>query len=177
MKTTLFESSTPLRLLGIFLDSPRSSLYEKEAALAAGVSLGAANSHLASLVQEGLVTVERKGKMKFYSLNRENPSVRHLKVAWNLSRPVLSQVKKVARAHGLRAYLFGKKALGRDTGQVFDILFLGSVERGILKQKIRSLEQSAGVKINMAQFTLPDWESRADPELRDLFEKTRIQLA
>lgn len=175
MKPNLFESGTYLRLLSIFLDRPGASLYEKEASLEAGVSLGSAHSRLKGLVEEGLLTVERKGKMNFYSLNQKNPAVRHLRLARGLSHPVVQEARELARGHGLRAYIYGPRAMG-EMG-AFNLLFLGRVEEAVLKQKIRLLEKSSGVKVQAEQFTRQEWESEADPSLRELVERTGVRLA
>ena len=100
-KSIIWQSNTALKLLLFFLENPTKELYEKQVKEKTGLSLGATNKYLIRLADENLLLLKRRGKMKFFKLNRENILVKQLKIAYNLSLPIIDSLKDYFKANVL----------------------------------------------------------------------------
>ncbi len=127
-----------MKVLRLFLKNPSARLYGGEVAKAARLSKAGANFALRDLHRVGFLTREAKGKLHFYSLERDNPVVRQLKVLRNIVglSPVIDELKKGAE----KIVLYGSIATGEDTEESdVDILILTrgkeEIEKKIAKMK------------------------------------------
>ncbi|MDO8340309.1 MAG: hypothetical protein Q7T16_06660 [Candidatus Burarchaeum sp.] len=74
-------TSTKIAVLGVLVNNPEKSYFEKELANAAGAAVSETNRQMSELVGSGLVRLERTGKVKLYSINKSHflvPSLKRL---------------------------------------------------------------------------------------------------
>ena len=117
------------KLMKFFFENAEKELYEKEVRKKAGVSAGAANKYLKVLGQKGLLLQEKKGRMNFYRLNREDILVKQIKKAHTLSLPFISKIKEVFVDGKIEISLYGSAARGEDTEKSdIDLLVIGNIE-------------------------------------------------
>jgi predicted nucleotidyltransferase len=127
-------SKTSVELLSFLAMNPTRSMYEKEIAKEAGISVGATNQILRGFLELKLVKKERKGKMNFYTLNLENPAIRQFKIFINVFElnPLIDRLK----THAKRIILFGSCAQGVDAENSDIDLFFLSDDEGLIRAEI-----------------------------------------
>ncbi len=107
--TTLIATANQ-RVLTFLADHPSRAYFEKEIAQASGVSIVSAHHAVKSLLAEGLLQLEKRGRMCFYTVNVEHPLVRQWKVLATLTKlePLLAELRGLTQ----RIVLFGSCATG-----------------------------------------------------------------
>lgn len=184
MKTTssesiVWDSSVVLRLLVFFFGTSR-EFYEKQVREKTGLSLGAVNKYLKLLADEGLLLLEKRGKMNFFRLNRDNAAVKHLKIAYSLSTPVAARLGVLGRELGAEFYLFGSVARGEDDeNSDWDVLVIGSVGMNGLEAGVSPIRRDFGKEIKLTVLRRNEWLGlkEKDPAFYERLEKDRIRLA
>lgn len=118
-----FVATVEQAVLAFFVRDPHQSYYDRQVAEETRLSRGAVNGALRALAGSGLLRVERKGRMKFYSANPDDARIRAFKSLLNIS--YLAPLVRHLSRHALRVVLFGSAAEGRNTPQSdFDLLVL-----------------------------------------------------
>ncbi|MFB6089321.1 MAG: nucleotidyltransferase domain-containing protein [Candidatus Aenigmatarchaeota archaeon] len=175
-KIDLWKSSTQLKLLEFFFRNPTEDFYAKQVSDRTGMSVGAANEHLKKLLGSGLLNRKKEGRMSFYTLDRDNPIVKHLKIAHNLSKSVCEELRKIGRELDLEIYLYGSVARGEDKeGSDWDILVIGDVGSAKLQDKLEVIDI---IEINTSIFTRSEWNKMEedDPAFYERVEHDKIRL-
>ena len=166
-KMNLF-SRSGTRLLRLLARSPSRKMYGREISKEAGVSTGSTNQHLREFARRGMLHVEQKGKMNFYSINLDNPVVRQLKITFNTIElePLIERIKN----HSNRITLFGSCAEGTDAEDSdVDVLILTGE-----KEKVRAEVSKFGPKIERkvsAIIVNPDDFMKLKKEDKPLYER------
>ena len=181
MKTTSKRRSNPgQRLLEFFLENPTGKFYESEAREKAGVSLGAANKHLKELASRGILLLERKGRMNFLQLNRENQLVKQLKIARSLSLPFINELREAGKRLGIKIYIYGSVARGEDVEDSdVDVLLIGNANRAAIEKIISEIRKKTGKIIKISLYTRREWAGmkRGDPAFYESVERDRKEIA
>jgi predicted nucleotidyltransferase len=88
-------------------------LYESQIAKKAKISTGSTNESLKKLLKKGMVLLEKKGNMNFYTINMDNPLVKQFKISQTITNlnGLIDKLKLVTK----RIMLFGSCAEGIDT--------------------------------------------------------------
>jgi predicted nucleotidyltransferase len=176
-KSIIWESSTVLKLLVHFMENPTCEFYGKKVADETGVSVGAAHSGLKKLSDRGILKERKEGRMTFYRLERESEEVKHLKIAYNLSKPVVKDLKKIGEKLDAEIYLYGSVARGEDKEDSdWDILVIGDLSRPELEDEIDSIETDENLK--PALYSMGEWNSveKEDPAFFERVERDKIRL-
>ncbi len=126
----IFGKTPRLRILEFFLCHPSSSFSLTEIAKKIGVSIGSVFRHCRDLEKERIISLEVKGKSRYYSLNRENRTVTHLKKFYNLTSPPIVGLIHLIPSYAIKkAILFGSYARGEDDEDSdVDILLIGDIK-------------------------------------------------
>ncbi len=130
MKLTNLFSPTPLtHLVEFFLRHPRAVLSLTEVAGKTKLSIGSVYTHCHALHRQGILRQERKGKGTYYSLERENRTVRDLKRLHNLISDPVEKLIAAMEAEGVqKLVLFGSSARGEDDEDSdMDVLVVGDL--------------------------------------------------
>lgn len=178
-KSIIWLSNTALKLLLFFLENPSREFYEKQVKDKTGLSLGATNKYLIELANENLLLLERRGKMKFFKLNRESIVVRHLKITYSLSLPVINSLRELGKKLGVKLYLYGSIARGEDVEDSdWDVLVLGDAKHEDLEKEILPIRRKFEKKIKLVTFKRNEWIKMAekDPAFYERVEKDKIEL-
>jgi len=166
----IFENRICWRMLKFFLNNPLGEFYEKEIQRKTAASRASVRKWLHALEGLGFILIARKGRLKLYRLNRENPLVKQLKVLNTMSW--LLPELKAFRGQG-ELYLYGSASRGEDfEGSDIDILVVGK-DRAVV-DKIRAIDG----RIKVSFFTPLEWAkaARDDPAFYERVEKDRIRL-
>lgn len=183
MKTISFKSiiwsSTALKLLTFFLENATQEFYEKQVKEKTKLSLGATNKYLKKLASENVLFLKKRGKMNFFQLNKGSPLIKHLKIAYNLSLPVVSLLKKVGKKLNVKLYLYGSVARGEDVEDSdWDLLVLGNKKLETLEKEIFEIRKKFRRRIKLTYFTRNEWinMSKKDPAFYEMVERDKIEL-
>ncbi len=79
MLEKLFTSKTRVKLLNLFLLNPETELYVREIARKTNENTNAIRRELQNLEDIGLLLSEKKGNLKYYSINKKMPLYIELK--------------------------------------------------------------------------------------------------
>ncbi len=154
-----------------FLERPTEQVTQTELIRALGISKATAIKWSRVLVENGLLNLKERAGARFYSLNKESPVVKQLKLLFLLSE----LYPKITRLgiEGAEVYIYGSASRGEsDEKSDIDILVIGS-ERGLI-QKIKSLDS----RIKVSFFTPAEWlkTSRVDSAFFERVDKDKIRL-
>lgn len=106
---TLFSTNSQ-KILLYLVSNPSKEQTEKEIQKATNISKAGVNFALKSLVRDGLVQVEKRGKMSFYSVDLGDPIIRQIKVIATLLalKPLVANLKDKSD----KVVLFGSASTG-----------------------------------------------------------------
>ncbi len=126
-------STNFMKVLRLFLKQPSAKFYGGEVAQMTDLSKAGANFALRDLYVAGLLVQEKKGRLHFYSLAKDSPIVKQLKVLSTIIDlgPMIADLKK----HALKITLYGSAAKGEDTEESdIDVLILTREKKEIEKR-------------------------------------------
>ena len=142
-----FIATAEQAVLAFVTADPHQGYYDRQVSVRTRWSRGAVNGALRSLAKVELLLVERRGRMKFYSANLDDPRVRAFKTLVNIAR-LAPLVRRLAN-HSLRIVLFGSAAEGRNTLESdYDLLVLSHTP-----DVVRKLMPARGLRVQAAVFT------------------------
>lgn len=147
-------SASSLKVLYALASDPMRSIYQREAAREAGVSVGSANRLLRSFLEWGLVERDKRGKLNLYRFNVDNIVARQLKILFNILEleELVNELKPLVR----RVILFGSCAEGRDVKESDVDLFILTNEKELVSKIVaqhRSWRRLAPIIANADDFT------------------------
>lgn len=147
-------SACSLEILYALASDPTRSIYQREAAREARVSVGSANRLLRSLLEWGLVEREKRGKLYLYRFNVDNVVARQLKILFTILEleELVEELKPLVR----RVILFGSCAEGRDVKESDVDLFILTNEKELVSKIIGqygSRRRLAPLIVNADEFT------------------------
>lgn len=179
----IWQSSPSMTILCFFFGRPTGEFFGAEVAKSTGLSAGAVHKHLLGLMEDGMLDVHNKGRMKFFSLNKRNPVARHLKIAYTLSSsPMRVLANAVRKMEGTEAFLYGSAARGEDDEKSdLDVLILYSGEKRPSASEI--LAQASRLarprEIRLSLHTRKEWASGAkeDRAFYESVERDKIRIA
>jgi predicted nucleotidyltransferase len=121
------------KILKYLADRPSGEHTEKEVREATSISRAGVNFALRALVKDGLVRLQKRGKMSFYSVSLDNPLIRQIKVVINLLKidSLVSTLKGLTE----RIILFGSSATGTNIEESdIDLFILTNNPKEVLKK-------------------------------------------
>ena len=127
MNKNYFISTNHQKVLSFLTKFSDQEFYEREIARRIGISSGSANQVLNDLYQAQLVKRKQRGKMFFYSINKNNALFRPFKILNNIIilAPLIEELKKVTQ----KIILYGSCARGEDTSESDVDLFILSDQK------------------------------------------------
>ena len=131
------------------------TLYESEIAKNTQISTGSTNQSLKKLLKKEMVTLAKKGKMNFYSLNLDNPLVRQFKITQTIAKlnGLIDKLKPLTK----RIVLFGSCAEGIDTqNSDIDLAIISQEEQEVRKiiKKEKITREIQALIFNSSDFLL-----------------------
>lgn len=143
----LFSSKAGIQLLKIFIGSPDHEFYQNEVIKESRLAPNTAIKWLKTLASYGLLNKSWKGGLKIYTLNKESPVVRQMKILLNVA--AINDTVKSFAGQDFELYLFGSAARGEDDRQSdIDILILGKVDDRTVVQVVESIKNALDREVN-----------------------------
>ncbi len=137
---------------------------------------------LARLETEGLFASERRGRQKYFRLNRSYPLYEEMRRIVFKTVGVVGRLRNaLTKVPGIEeAWLYGSFARDRqDAASDIDILIVGEPMAEGLERAIRKLERELGREINYTSLSPREFERRRrrkDAFLEDVWRHKKIRL-
>lgn len=170
---TLFPK-TKKRLLDLFFSYPDDHFYLKDIFGKIGGGRSTVQNTLASLTENGILKMERKGRYTYYRANQGCPLFSDLVSIYN--KCLASKFKDALRKlKGIEvAFIYGSTAEGKANKKSdIDLMVLGNVEFGEVSQRLHNIRLELRRDINPTVFD-PD-EFRDMVKRKNHFIKTVMQ--
>jgi len=179
MKTEKLFIKPVFKILNFVFKNPTQEFYEKRVAENAKISVGACNKYMKKLSEIGFLTKEKRGRMNFYKLNRENPLVNQFKILFTLDSILVRDIKEKIKEE-VEVFLYGSFARGEDVEESdFDILLIsGREEQAKIITTLRNIGKKHGKNVRVVGFTRKEWieTKKKDPAFYERVEKDKIRL-
>ncbi len=170
------------KLLGYYFTNPSASHYLRELAELLEGDPANLSRELRRLEREGVFVSEKRGKQKYFRLNRDYPLYQEVRRivfktvgAVGQLRNALQQVTGIGEA-----YLYGSFAKNQqDAASDIDILVIGKPKAEELEGAIRKLERQLGREINYTLLSPEEFKTRRvdkDAFLEDVWRGKKISL-
>lgn len=160
------------KVLEYFLERPTTGIHAQKLLKELEMAKKSLLDGLHGLVEAGVLEVEEIGRTKRYSLVRENPAVKHLKILLTLDKaiPLIERLKD----SGVEAYLYGSAARGEDSEKSdIDLLIVGDQPAREVIGKLGRMEKLKPVYFTHAEYSAL---ARKDKPFYERIEKDRIRL-
>lgn len=171
MLDALISSQLRIKLLLKFFINPGLKSYLRGLSGEFEVSSNAVRQELNRLEEAGIITAEKEGNKKLFSVNRKYPLYQEVRSLLMKTVGIEEILEKVISRLGNpeKVYLTGSLARGLE-GPTIDLYIIGEVNREYLNELNQKAEKLIGKKIRMAVFTREEWE----PELLENEEHVLI---
>ncbi len=170
------------KLLGYYFTNPSVSHYLRELAGLLDVDPANLSRELARLERQGLFASDRRGRQKYFRLNRNYPLYEEVRGIVLKTVGAVGQLRSALRqVAGIQeAYLYGSFARNQqDAVSDIDILLVGKPKVEELEGVIRKLERLFRREINYTLMSREEFEARRaskDAFLEDIWRHRRVSL-
>ncbi len=180
MKSKILFKKPVFAIMSFIFNNSTGEFYEKRVAEITKISVGACNKYMKKLSEIEFLHVEKRGKMNFYKLNRENILVKRLKIIFTLDSPLVNEIKEKIKGERTEIFLYGSFARGEDVEDSdFDVLLIATREKkDEITTNLRKTREKYKKKISIAYFTRDEWVKMKikDPAFYERVEKDKIRL-
>ena len=148
------------KLFSYAFTNPDSNHYLRELAGIIGEDPGNLSRELKKLEREGLYKTSVRGRMKFYSLNRNYPLFEEYKNIIAKTSGVIGRLRELTAAFEgiVFAFIYGSYAKGKDNaGSDIDLVIVGSFEENSFTKDINAIEAQIGREINFTVYSLEEY--------------------
>lgn len=157
----LLTSRTRSNLLGFFFTHADEGYYVRELASLIHEDAGNLSRELRRLEHEGLLCARMKGRIKFYTLNKDYPLYADIKKIVFKTEGVEGVLRKLVLLHkGIAlSFIYGSFAKGveKKVSDV-DLVVVGKFNRDRFTGELRSLESRLSREINFVSYTKEEFE-------------------
>ena len=163
MLDALIPSKTRAKVLTLFFTHPGERFYLRQIERLTGAPMTPVRLEVARLEQAGLLVSQQEGKVKYYSVNRNCPIYPELKGLvlktnglGDALRQALQQIGNIQAA-----FIYGSFAAGEERANSdLDLMLIGDVELGALREVLRELEGKLSREINETVFGIAEFKQR-----------------
>lgn len=166
-----------LELLRFFIRNPSNKISYTNLRKKTKIAKATLTKHLSFLLKEEIIKVERIGLNKIYQLNKENYTVKHLKILDNLLQ--LSDLIGLGKKYSIEIYLYGSASRGEDIEESdIDLMLIGKIKKEDILAEIKKISLKINREIKIVIFTQLEWSqiSRKDAPFYERVEKDKIRL-
>ncbi|NGP88335.1 MULTISPECIES: winged helix-turn-helix domain-containing protein [Fodinibius] len=158
MLDALISSQLRVKLLLKFFINPELRSYLRGLSGEFEVSTNAVRQELNNLEEAGIISAEKDGNKKMFSVNRDYPLYSEVRTLLMKTVGIEQVMEKVLSRLGelKKVYLTGSLAEGLDAPTI-DLYLIGDVNREYLHKMTKKAEELTGKKIRMAVFTEKEW--------------------
>lgn len=181
MLLRLFASRTRVDLLTLFFSYPERRFYVRQVARELKRDISGIKRELDNLEKAGIVTSEKIGNLRYYSVNRSSPLFPEMKGIIAKTAGVQIVLKEVLeRIEGIRWALLYTTNPGSEEGlNPLELLLIGPLDLTKVNQTITTLERRLSRAINYLVFDESDFRKRKvedDPFISEVLRSRKVIL-
>lgn len=155
---------TKRKILALFFLNTDREYYFSEVVRLTGTRQGVIQRELKNLTEAGILTSEKRGRQKFYSVNRKHPIFQDLRNIIFKTYGVIGKIREVLEPleEGIKvAFVYGSFARGEEvSGSDIDLFVVGNIHLDELVSAISSVEQAIGREINPTLFSATEFKNK-----------------
>ena len=164
MITALFPG-TRRKVLALFFLNPDRQYYFSEVMRFTGTRQGVVQRELKTLSETGILSIERRGRQKFYSVNKNNPIFPDLRNIVFKTFGIIGQIRDALKPLEKKikvSFVYGSFAKGEENAESdVDLFLIGSARLDEIVSALSSVENAIGREINPNLFTISELKKRA----------------
>lgn len=163
ISATLFPG-TKRKILALFFLNPDQEYYFSEVVRLTGTRQGVIQRELKNLTEAGILTSEKRGRQKFYSVNRKHPIFRDLRNIIFKTYGVIGRIREALDplAEQIKvAFVYGSFARGEEVSSSdLDLFVVGNMRLDELVSTLSVVEQAIGREINPTLFSSTEFKEK-----------------
>lgn len=164
ISATLFPG-TKRKVLALFFLNPDQEYYFSEVVRLTGTRQGVIQRELKSLTEAEILTSEKRGRQKFYAVNRKHPIFQDLRNIIFKTYGVIGKIQEAldpVRRQIKVAFVYGSFARGEEvSGSDLDLFVVGNIGLEDLVSVLSNVEQAIGREINPTLFTEAEFRKKS----------------
>jgi predicted nucleotidyltransferase len=155
---------TKRKILALFFLNPDKEYYFSEVVRLTGTRQGVIQRELNSLTEAEILTSEKRGRQKFYSVNRKHPIFQDLRNIIFKTYGVIGKIREVLESVSKQikiAFVYGSFARGKEvSGSDLDLFVVGNIGLDELVSSLSSVEHAIGREINPTLFSAAEFKKK-----------------
>jgi predicted nucleotidyltransferase len=163
----LLKTKLRRKLLTYSFTHPNENYYVRELASLIAEDVGNLSRELRKLEEEGIYNSFSRGRVKFYSLNKDYPLYKELKKIIFKTEGVEGSLRDlVSRFKGLSlAFIYGSYAKNKEKKiSDIDLILVGNFPKDKITRQIRDLESRVNREINFTSYTKEEFDDERKKE-------------
>jgi len=163
MAAVLFPG-TKRKILALFFLNPDQEYYFSEVVRLTDTRQGVIQRELKTLAEAGILNAEKRGRQKFYAVNRKHPIFRDLRNIIFKTFGIIDQLKDALKPLEKRikiAFVYGSLARGdEDASSDIDLFIVGSAPLDEIVSILSGTEDTIGREINPNLFSKTEFKKK-----------------
>jgi len=155
---------TKRKILALFFLNPDKEYYFSEVVRLTGTRQGVIQRELKSLSEAEILTSEKRGRQKFYAVNRKHPIFQDLRNIIFKTYGVIGKVREALEPLGKKikvAFVYGSFARGEEvSGSDIDLFVVGDIGLADLVSALSNVEEAIRREINPTLFTTAEFRKK-----------------
>jgi len=155
---------TKRKILALFFLNPDQEYYFTEVVRLTGTRQGVIQRELKNLADAGILNAEKRGRQKFYSVNRKHPISQDLRNIIFKTFGVIGKIREALEPLGKKidvAFVYGSFARGQEiSGSDLDLFVVGKIPLEQLVSTLYAIEQAIGREINPTLFSVAEFKNK-----------------
>ena len=155
---------TKRKILALFFLNPDQEYYFSEVVRLTGTRQGVIQRESNSLSEAGILTSEKRGRQKFYTVNRKHPIFPDLRNIVFKTYGVIGRIREALEPFGEKvtfAFVYGSFARGEEVpGSDLDLFVIGTVELDDIVSSLMKVERATGREINPTLFSATEFKNK-----------------
>jgi predicted nucleotidyltransferase len=155
---------TKRKILALFFLNPDKEYYFSEVVRLTGTRQGVIQRELKSLADAGILNTEKRGRQKFYSVNREHPVSQDLRNIIFKTYGVVGRIREALKPLAERikvAFVYGSFARGEEVSDSdLDLFVVGETRLDELVSALSDVEDAIGREINPTLFAAAEFKKK-----------------
>lgn len=155
---------TKRKILALFFLNPDREYYFSEVVRLTGTRQGVIQRELKNLTEAEILTSEKRGRQKFYAVNRKHPIFEDLRNIIFKTYGVIGRIQKALEPLSKQikvAFVYGSFARGEEVSSSdLDLFVVGNIRLDELVSSLSHVEQAIGREINPTLFSAEEFEKK-----------------
>jgi len=163
MAAVLFPG-TKRKILALFFLNPDQEYYFSEVVRLTGTRQGVIQRELKNLADAGILNAEKRGRQKFFAVNRKHPIFRDLRNIIFKTFGVIDQIREALEPLAKKtkvAFVYGSFAKGEEiAGSDIDLFVIGKASLDEIVSALTKVENAIGREINPSLFSKTEFKKK-----------------